>query len=94
MFNKSPHHMLSKFIKDKDGKIVLWQFPNIPLAGWILFTLVELLMKHGRIHTGFHGLAQASLFAWAYMELKMGDSIFRQTLGGFVLLGLIIGFFK
>lgn len=93
MSTPSPKHILDWFVKNKQGSVVIWQFPNIPLWGWILCTLLALVLKHGHIHTGLHALAQALLFTWAYLELRSGESIFRRTLGGLVLVDLIISFF-
>lgn len=93
MHNKSLNHFVDTLFKDKNGKIVVAQFPNIPLASWIFFSLIELPIKHGKAHTGLHELAQASLFVWAYLELKMGDSLFRRILGGVVLLSIALSFF-
>lgn len=93
MPNDTHTGFLGRSVRNKDGNVVIWQFPNIPLASWILFSILGLLTKHIKVHTGFHDLAQASLFTWAFLELRTGDSLFRRFLGGLVLLGLIFGFF-
>lgn len=93
MSTNTPKNIFDRLLKDKQGKIVVWQFPNIPLIGWIVFSLLALFTKQGKLHDALHELAQATLFVWAYLELKMGDSTFRRILGGVVLLSIIIGFF-
>lgn len=83
----------TKFFKDKDGKLVLWQLPNIPISVWI----VSLILSHtlsGSLHAGFQALAQASLFTWAYLEASSGDSNFRKVLGAVILAVVISGFFN
>jgi hypothetical protein len=94
MPDKPTTSLFDAIFKNKNGKIVLWQFPNIPLASWIFLSLLELLIKQSRAHSGVHALAEASLFVWAYLEIKMGVSLFRRILGGLVLLSLIISFFR
>jgi hypothetical protein len=94
MKNISSKYVIDKLFKDKHGKIVVGQFPNIPLAAWGFFSVIDIALKHGKIHTSIHELAQAWLFVWAYLELKTGDSLFRQILGGLVLLSVVMGFFQ
>ena len=89
-----PHNWFDKFIRDKDGEVVIWQFPNIPLWSWIIFTLLAMVITHGRGHNFSTKLAQASLFTWAFMELHSGKSLFRRVLGGVVLIIIVVGFFK
>lgn len=93
MPNNPAQRFVEKLLTNKHGKIVVWQFPNTPLISWLLLSVLAFFIKQGKFHTGFHDLAQASLFVWAYMELRMGDSLFRRILGGVVLLSIIIGFF-
>ena len=85
---------MTQFFKDKNGKIVIWQSPNLPLWGWIVFSVIAHLIKAGRLHTGSQSLAQAWLFTWAYLEIRQGDSTFRRILGGLVLASMIFGFFS
>ncbi|MEO8862829.1 MAG: hypothetical protein ABI354_00700 [Candidatus Saccharimonadales bacterium] len=83
----------SNFFKNKDGKLAVWQLPNIPISVWI----VSLVLSHalnGSLHTGFQALAQASLFVWAYLEATSGDSNFRKVLGVVILAVVISGFFN
>jgi hypothetical protein len=94
MRNTSRKHLIDKLFKDKNGKIVVGQFPNIPLAAWIFFSVIDTAIKHGKIHTSLHELAQASLFVWAYLELKTGGSLFRRILGGLVLISVTLSFFQ
>jgi hypothetical protein len=92
-----PNHItatLSSFFKAKDGHIVIWRAPNIPLWGWVVFNILSTMIRHGKLHTGFHLLAEASLFAWAYLELRSGESMFRRVLGAVVLMSITISFFK
>lgn len=86
--------LFDKIFKNKDGAIIIWQNPNIPLWGWIVSSILGVILKHGAVHSGFQHLAEASLFTWAYLELRSGESIFRRVLGAIVLVSVAYGFFK
>jgi len=86
--------LFDRIFKDRDGKLVIWQSPNILLWGWILFSILGITFKHGAGHTSLNHLATASLFVWAYLEIRSGASIFRQILGGVVMTGIVYGFFR
>jgi hypothetical protein len=87
-------HIFDHIFRNKKGTVVIWQFPNAPLWGWIVASVAAMIIKHGREHAGLHLLAQAFLFAWAYLELRSGESIFRKVLGGLLLIVIAISFFK
>ncbi|MCA9325128.1 hypothetical protein KDA23_03635 [Candidatus Saccharibacteria bacterium] len=80
------------FFRDKNGKVVLGQTPNVPIVGWALFRIVSWLTS-GQLHRVSNLLATAFLFTWAYLELTDGVNYFRRTLGGIVLAYIIYGFF-
>lgn len=79
-----------KCIKDKHGKVVLWQMPNVPLWGWIISTVLAYVFSKGKAHNLFQILAFGSLFAWAYLEITSGINYFRRVLGAIVLIVIII----
>lgn len=82
------------FFSDKNGRIVLWQSPNLLLYGWIVFTVAAKLMNSGYIKTGLEQLSTAVLFSWACYEAANGVSYFRKTLGILILAIIISGFFR
>jgi len=81
------------FFKDKTGRIVIWQTPNIPAYGWAAFKILSLLSTDHRLQVGFDGLSNAWLFTWAFLEITQGVNYFRKLLGAIMLLILVIGFF-
>jgi hypothetical protein len=83
-----------RILKNKDGKVVLWQNPNLPLWGWVIFSVLGVVFKHGNLHSGFQYLGKASLFTWAYLEIRSGESMFRRALGLLIMAGILIGTFK
>jgi hypothetical protein len=88
------HRILRNFFRDADNNIAVVHPPNLPLVGWIIFSLLSLLFRHNTLHAGFHSLAQAFLFVWAYLEVRYGRSRFRQLLGAIILAGIILSFFR
>jgi len=77
--------MFKRFFHNKDGKIVLWQTPNLPIIGWALFTLLSRVIHLDAlawIATGF-------LLLWALLELGWGVNYFRRLLGLIILVGII-----
>ena len=93
MKDSSVTHSLGNFFKDKHGRIAIFQDPNPPLWGWIIFTALSYIAGHGKAHTGFSFLGEASIVTWAYLEIRSGVSPFRRVLGGVVLLSTVISHF-
>ena len=91
---KSIKLLFTNFVRDKNGRIVISQTPNIPLIAWFLFMLVAHIVGLSYLKNGFEYLSAAFLFVWAYLELTSGSSYFRRLLGLIVLLGIIWSSFK
>lgn len=81
--------MLDKIFRDRDGKVVLAQMPNLPLIVWIVASLLRLIFTTGKVNIGLEAIAFGSLFTWAWEELFQGVNYFRRALGLLVLVGLI-----
>ncbi len=81
---------VDKCFKDKRGKLVLAQKPNVPLWGWIISTVLSYVFSKGKVHNLFQIMAFGSLFAWAYLEITSGINYFRRVLGAIVLIVIII----
>jgi len=83
------------FFRNAEGKMVIWQNPNFALWAWIVLTLLtKLVFRDGNLHDGLQHAAQAFLFVWAYLEIRTGESLFRQLLGGVVLASILASFFR
>lgn len=82
------------FFKDKNGRIVVWQAPNLPIYGWVLFKILSLLATQGTLKYGFNQIGDALLFVWAYLELTQGASYFRRTMGLVVISALVFNYFR
>lgn len=85
---------LDKFWKNKDGNLVIWQKPNLPLIGWFVFMIVAKLLPTGPMKNGTQFLSTALIFTWAYLEITKGDSYFRRVLGAVVLLITVLSHFN
>ncbi len=97
MYDKDmSHHTtpIDKLIRDKDNNVAIVQFPNLPLIGWAVFGLLSYLLSSGRPHAGLLALSHASLFTWAYLEIRSGVSLFRRLLGIIILLGIVASYFN
>lgn len=87
-------HFVDRFMRDKNGSIVLMQFPNVPLLGWMLTAFVAYIVPSSGFSDGFSGVSRGLLFVWAYLELTSGITYFRRILGGAVMTGVIVGYFR
>jgi hypothetical protein len=76
------------FFKDKEGHIVMWQYPNALLAGWVLCRLDSLLVN-GNAENIVSYLGTFLLAIWAVLEITQGASYFRRMLGGIVLFAIL-----
>lgn len=74
-----------KLWKDKDGHVVIWQQPNLPLWAWIISTVLTKLFKQGRPHQLFMWVAFGALVIWALLEIFKGSNYFRRLVGLIVL---------
>jgi hypothetical protein len=85
------YNWFDKFIRNKEGRVVIWQPPNFPLVAWALFAFTSKIASGDlKEFTQFAGTA--FLFTWAYLEITKGESKFRQLLGLAVLIGIVINF--
>jgi hypothetical protein len=67
------------------GRIVIFQWPNIPLWIWIVATVVGLVVSAGWISV----VDTVALAVWAVLEIWKGVNPFRRGLGAIVLLGIL-----
>jgi len=85
---------MSKGIRDKNNKVVIWQRPNLLIIGWLACIVAARLLHAKNLHTGFAHLGTAFLFAWAYLEITQGASYFRRALGLLVAATIIVHYFS
>ena len=73
------------FFKTKDGKIIIWQFPNIPIIVWGIGLVISKVFNEGIIHDLASAVSFGAIFTWAYLEIFQGVNYFRRALGVVVL---------
>ena len=82
---------VEKIFKTKGGKIVIWQFPNIPIIVWGVSLVITKIFNEGTIHTLASTISFGAIFTWAYLEIFQGVNYFRRALGIVVLAVTLFG---
>jgi hypothetical protein len=82
--------MWKNFFRDKHGKVVIWQNPNVPLWVWIVSTILVKILPYGQLNFAVALISFGSLFTWAWLEIFQGVNYFRRTLGAAVLIYTIL----
>ena len=82
------------FFRDKDGKVVVGQRPNVYIYVWIVSRVGEKLMHGATVQNILWWIGTLSLIIWAWLELSDGVNYFRRTLGLIILILLIVSVFK
>jgi hypothetical protein len=81
------------FLRDREtGKIVIAQWPNVPLLVFLVATAVRLVFSpSGALGTVMSVVGTVALALWAGDEIVRGVNPFRRILGGVVLAALVVG---
>ena len=73
------------------GELAIVQWPNLPLAIFLIATVVRVAAHpHGGARTALSVVGAVSLAWWSVDEIARGDSVFRRVLGAVVLVGLLL----
>lgn len=72
----------------RTGRIVIVQFPNVPLAVWIIATALRWLVA-GHLDAWLGIIATVALVVWTGDEIRRGVNPWRRFLGALVLGALI-----
>ena len=75
--------------KDKDGKVVLAQKPNLPIIVWFFSFILAKLAIYPLVTELVQYISFGALFTWAWLEIFSGDNLFRRILGTVVMVGLL-----
>jgi hypothetical protein len=81
--------LLNKFVRDKKGRVAIWQTPNVPLLGWVVCRLAA-FWADGHLKDTFDYVGTAFLLVWAYLEIIQGVSYFRRAIGLLVFVGTLL----
>jgi hypothetical protein len=80
--------LLDRLIRDRNGEVVIWQTPNLPLWIWIIATALGFSLSRS-IKQFIGSIGTLGLAVWAVMEIGWGRSLIRRLAGLLVLLGII-----
>ena len=81
-------------MRDKDGNLVLAQWPNPALAVWLVTVVIGWTGVLGATRGArLSDVGRGALIVWALDELVRGASPFRRLLGAVVLAGQLVGLF-
>jgi hypothetical protein len=83
--------MLNKIFRDKQGKIVIIQFPNIPLAVWIVGLLLVKVLPSGGFSEFCRHISTLGLVVWGIIEILYGVNYFRRLLGAAIIISTVYG---
>lgn len=91
--HRSSRSLWSKTWRNRQGRIIIWQMPNLPLIAWAVLTVLSLLVS-GRLADVFSWLGSAALITWSLLEIFQGVNYFRRALGLLVLALATMSFLK
>ncbi len=74
--------------RDTEGRVVIWQMPNLPLWVWIIATVIKYPLK-GVPAQIVAVIGSVALEYWGALEAYKGRSRFRKFIGTLVL-GLVV----
>lgn len=75
-----------KIWQDSEGRLVLWQRPNVWLVTWAIAEVAGRILQSGKASGAARWLGAGSLTIWALLEIFRGVNYFRRGLGLVVLL--------
>lgn len=84
--------LIKKIFYNDQGKLVIAQFPNLPIMLAFLFIVLGWInVFNSSTRLVFSNLATSFLVVWAYLEITSGVNYFRRALGVAVLIYIIVG---
>lgn len=89
----STRRFVDWFLRDRrTGKIVIAQWPNVPLLVFLVATAVRVVASpSGTVRTVVSVVAGVALAWWSIDEIVRGVNPFRRMLGGVVLAVMVVG---
>ena len=83
-----------KIWRDKQGRLTLYQRPNIWLIAWAVLDIVAIFAPGRHISNYAWNAGAAALIIWSLLEILRGVNYFRRALGLAVLVVTIASIFK
>jgi len=85
---------MKRFFQNKNGQVVLGQWPSPLLWGWLIARVLTRLLPEGNLATWCGHFGTALLLVWALLELTSGVNLFRKLLGLLVLVLIVLNYFQ
>lgn len=77
---------IDRCFKNKDGRIILFQTPNLPIIIWFSCVVINKIIPETlTAHKVFEAIGLGALLTWALLEIFYGANYFRRMLGVAVL---------
>jgi hypothetical protein len=83
--------LLWMFRNRRTGRLTVVQWPNIPLAAYLLATAIHIVFRSSTVvSTVVAVVASVALAIWAVLEIAWGVNPFRRGLGSVVLILVVV----
>ncbi|MFT4532502.1 MAG: hypothetical protein ACI9T8_000525 [Candidatus Saccharimonadales bacterium] len=76
---------IRRLFKDRSGRVVLAQKPNLALTVWAIATIVGKVSANDTILRSANSVAFVAIVIWAIQEIFQGVNYFRKSLGLMIL---------
>ncbi len=86
-------YLLKAFVTDKNGHVVLAQWPNLPLFVALGASAAGWLLKARALHYA-QLVSDSALIVWALLEVFKGVNYFRRALGLGVFIVVVLGLIR
>ena len=79
------------FADRRTGRIVIAQWPNLPLWAFLVSAAVQRVFHFGgAVGSAISAISITALAVWAFLEIGWGVNPFRRLLGAAVLVGEVV----
>lgn len=89
MTEQSKRTFLDKCVKNKQGKLTVFQTPNAPIIVGLTSLILARLTEPGKFNTFLELLSFGALFTWAWLEIFSGVNYLRRAFGAVILIVLL-----
>lgn len=79
---------LYRFFRNDQNQLDLWQAPNSVLLVAMASVVLQLFTT-GKLSEAFGLIFFGSIFAWGWLEVMSGTSLFRRTIGGLIMIAAV-----
>lgn len=84
-----PDFQWQDIFRDKNGKFVIAQKPNLPIIVWLVSFIMARIDVNQTVTELAEYISFGSLFTWAWLEIFEGVNLFRRALGLVVMVFLL-----